>query len=302
MASSAKVHAVFGPTNSGESLATTPIFARFKVPSLQIVQLDSLIDPAKYPNAFRFGCTNTQWDDANRHYILDILKARKIAVIGDNTGYGTTATAASVANFKQAGADVVYSAVIDANAQDPSPELLHARGAGAEAIACWSDSTGLNARLMNARGQIGWDVAFSGHPAMGSGDVARLLEKPAYWEKVYVVGYRSCTFDAAGKLPAATQAFIDEVKGKIQLNDTTLYWIVSAIDAVNLVADAVARSGSSDADAIIGYWNHLANWKGLYGDYTFTPENHNGYPTSEVVMSLANSAHDGAFTLAPGYV
>jgi branched-chain amino acid transport system substrate-binding protein len=302
MASNLKVHAVFGPTNSGESLATTPIFARSKVPSLQVVQLDQLIDPAKYPNAFRFAPNNSQWDDANRHYILDILKAKKIAVIGDNTGYGTTAVGVSVANFKKAGAEVVYDAVIDANAQDTTPNLLRARESGADVVAVWSDSTGLNARMMNARGQIGWDVAFCGHPALGSGDVARLLEKPAYWEKVYLVGYRSCTFDSNGHLPARTQAFIDEVKGKIQLNDTTLYWIVAGVDAVNLVADAVAKSGSSDAEAIIGAWNRLTKWQGLFGDITFTPEQHNGYPTDEVVMSLANSAHDGAFTLAPGYV
>jgi branched-chain amino acid transport system substrate-binding protein len=301
LASNVKVHATFGPTNSGESLATTPILARSKVPSLQVVQLDQLIDPVKYPNAFRFAPNNSQWDDANRHYITDVLKAKKVAVIGDNTGYGTTATAVSIENFKKAGIEVVYDAVIDANAQDPSPNLLRARSAGAEAIACWSDSTGLNARLMNARGQIGWDVAFCGHPAMGVGDVARLLEKPAYWEKVYIIGYRSCTFDANGKLPARTQAFIDEVRGKVQLNDTTLWWPMAAADAVHLITEAVAKSGSSDPDSIIGYWNKLAKWPGLFGDITFTPEQHNGYPTSEVVMSLANSAHDGAFTLAPGY-
>jgi branched-chain amino acid transport system substrate-binding protein len=155
--------------------------------------------------------------------------------------------------------------------------------------------------MMNARGRIGWDVALSGHPAMGSGDVARLLEKPEYWQKVYVVGYRSCTYDAGGKLPARTQAFLDEVKGKIELSDTLLYWIVAGVDAVSLVAEAVGKTGSSDADAIIGTWNHLTKWPGLFGDITFTPGQHNGYPTEEVVMSLANSAHNGAFTLAPGY-
>ena len=66
---------------------------------------------------------------------------------------------------------------------------------------------------------------------MGSGDVARLLDKPVVLEKVYIVGYRSCSFDATGKLPARTQAFVEEVKGKIELADTTLYWIVSAVDA-----------------------------------------------------------------------
>ena len=301
LASNVKVHAVFGPINSGESLATTPIFARSKVPSLCICVVDSLIDPVKYPNAFRLACNISQWDDANRRYCLDILKAKKIAVVGDNTGYGTTAVGVSVANFRKAGAEVVYDALIDADAQDVSPNMLRARSAGAEVVTVWSNSTGLDARMMNARGRIGWDVALSGHPSMGSGDVARLLEKPSYWEKVYVPGYRSCSFDANGKLPARTQAFVDEVKGKVELADISLWWVVVGVDAVNLVAEAIAKTGSSDSDAIIGYWNHLTKWPGLFGDFTFTPEEHNGYPTDEVVMSVANSARDGALNFAPGY-
>ena len=301
LASNQKVHAVFGPVNSGESLATTPIFTRFKIPSLGICVVDSLIDPDKFPNAFRLSPDVSQWDAAVRHYLLDVLKVKKVAVLGDNTGYGTTATAASVANFRKAGAEVVYSEVIDANAQDVSPNMLHARDAGAQAIACWSDSTGLDARMMNARGRIGWDMSFCGHPAMGSGDVAHLLEKPAYWDKVYMTGFRSCSFDASGKLPPRSQAFVDEVKGKVQLSDTVLYWVLAANDAVQLVAETVARTGSSDSEAIIGYWNKLTKWPGIYGDYTFTPASHNGYPTDEVVMSAANSERDGAFALAPGY-
>lgn len=297
-----KVHAVFGPVNSGEALATTPIFTRFNIPSLGIDVVDSLINPKKYPNAFRLSPDNTQWDDATRHYILDIVKAKKVAVLGDNTGYGTTAVRASVASFKKAGADVVYNEVIDANAQDVSPELLRARTAGAQAIAVWSDSTGLNARLMNARGDMGWDVPLCGHPAMGSGDVARLLEKRSYWDKVYVVGYRSCSFNAKGELPPRMQAFVNEVKGKVKLSDTLLWWVTGAVDAINLVAEAVEKTRSSDASAIIGYWNHLTKWPGLYGNYTFTPTQHNGYPTKDIVMSAANSERDGALSLAPGYV
>jgi branched-chain amino acid transport system substrate-binding protein len=301
MASSLKVHAVFGPVNSGESLATTPIFTRFKIPSLGICVVNSLIDPVKFPNAFRLSPSNSQWDDAVRHYLLDIVKAKKIAVIGDNTGFGTMATALAIENFKKAGADVVYDAVIEANAQDVSPNLMRARSAGAEAIACWSDSTGLDARLMNARGLIGWDVVMAGHPAMGSGDVLHLLEKPEYWNKVYVVGYRSCSFDASGKLPPAQQAYVDGVRGKFELQDTLLWWVLAGVDAVQLVVEAITKTGSSDSEAIIGYWNKQAKWPGLYGNYTFTPQEHNGYPTDDVVMSAANSSRDGALNLAPGY-
>jgi branched-chain amino acid transport system substrate-binding protein len=301
LASRVKVDAVLGPTNSGEALATTPILARFKVPNLQLGVVESLINPQKYSNAFRMAASNRQWDDANRNYTMNVLKAKSVAVLGDNTGYGTTAVGASVAAYQKAGANVVYHAVIDANAQDLAPDLLRARNAGAQAVTVWSDSTGLDARMMNARGRIGWDVVFSGHPAMGSGDVAHLLDKPSNWDKVYIIGFKSCSFDSKGNLPPRTQAFLDKVKGKIPLADTSLWWVLSGVDAIHLVAEAVEKTGSSSSEAIIGYWNTLRNWPGLYGDYTFTPIQHNGFPTEEIVMSAANSERDGAFAIAPGY-
>ena len=73
------------------------------------------------------------------------------------------------------------------------------------------------------------------------------------------------------------------------------------VDAVNLVAKAVETTGGSSSSDIIGYWNSLRKYPGLFGDYTFTPDQHNGYPTEDVVMSEASSARDGAFSLAPGY-
>ena len=293
---------VFGPTNSGEALATTPILARYKVPNLQLGVVDSLVDPQKYPYAFRLAASNTQWDDANRNYCLNVLKAKSVAVLGDNTGYGTTRRGRRCRRVpegrRQGGL--------------PRRDRRQCTGPGArpaarqampapQVVTVWSDSTGLDARMMNARARIGWDVVFSGHPAMGSGDVAHLLDKPANWEKVYIVGYRNCSFDANGKLPPRTQAFVDSVKGKIALSDTSLWWVASGVDAIRLVAEAVDKTGSSSADAIAGYWNTVKNWPGLFGDYTFTPTQHNGYPTDEVVMSTANSERDGAFALAPGY-
>ena len=70
MISQAKVHAIWGPTNSGESLAVTPIMTRAKMPNIHPCVVDSLIDAEKYPNAFRLSPSNTQWDDAVRKYAL----------------------------------------------------------------------------------------------------------------------------------------------------------------------------------------------------------------------------------------
>jgi len=199
--SRAKVNAVWGPTNSGESLAVTPILARAKMPNLHPCIVDSLIDPAKYPNAFRIAPSNGQWDDAVRHYTMKTLGVRDVAVFGDTTGYGTTALSASVAASVKDGAKVAYQAQIDSTQPDVSPDMLRARDAGAKAIVVWSVAVGLLARLMNQRAAMGWDVQILGHPSLGSGEVRGLLDKPANWDKVFMARYRSCSFDAAGQLP-----------------------------------------------------------------------------------------------------
>lgn len=301
MISRQKVHAIWGPVNSGEALATTPIMARFRMPNLHPCVVESLIDPSKYPNSFRLAPSNGQWDDAVRRYCLEILRLHQVAVIGDTTGYGTTAVAASVAAFKKDGAEVVYQAQIDASQPDVTPDILRMRDAGAKAIVIWSVSTGMEARIMNARGEQNWDVPIIGHPALGSGEVRQLLTKPEYWDKVDMIGYESCSYGPDGKLPKRSEDFVSRLKGKVTLSDTSLWWVACAYDAVQLVAKAVAATGSTTPDAIIGYWNSLRDEHGVFGDYTWTPQQHNGYPTSEVVMSKANSEREGAFALAAGY-
>jgi branched-chain amino acid transport system substrate-binding protein len=298
----AGVHAVWGPVNSGEALATTPIMARAKMPNIHPCVVDSLMDTAKYPDAFRLAPSNSQWDDAVRNYCLNILKVKKIAVIGDTTGYGVTAVGASVAGFKKDGADVVYQANIDATQTDMTPDMLRAKNVGAEVIVVWSVTTGMDARLLNTRANVSWDVPFVGHPSLASGQVATLLDKPDNWKKVFAIGYKSCSYDSSGKLPPKSQDLVARLtKANIALEDTLLWWIACGIDAIELIAKAVGEGGSSEGAAIVKYWNALSNYAGYFGDYTYTPAQHNGYPTEEIVMSEASSAKAGAFSLAPGY-
>lgn len=300
--SQAKVHAIWGPVNSGEALATTPIMARAKIPDIHPCVVETLIDPAKYPNAFRMAPSNSQWDDAVRNYCLQVLKVKKIAVIGDTTGYGVTAVGASVAAFKKDGADVVYQANIDATQPDMTPDMLRAKTAGAEVIVVWSVTTGMEARMFNTRAAMKWDVAFVGHPSLASGELAGLVEKPENWKKVYAIGYKSCSYDAAGKLPPKSEELVTRLtKAGVKLEDTLLWWVAGGIDAIELIAKGVAESGSTDSAGIIAYWNTLSKYPGYFGNYTFTPTQHNGYPTDEIVMSEASTAKNGTFALAPGY-
>ena len=300
--SQVKVHAIWGPLNSGEALATTPIMARARMPDVHPCVVESLIDTTKFPNAFRMAPSISQWDDAARNYCLNILKAKKVAVIGDTTGYGVTAVGVSVAAFKKDGAEVVYQANVDSTQPDMTPDMLRARNAGAEVIVVWSVSTGMDARMFNSRAAMNWDVPFVGHPSMSSGEIAGLVEKPDNWKKVYAIGYKSCSYDTAGRLPPKSEELVARLlKANIVINDTLLWWVAGGIDAIELIAKAVAESGSTSSEGIVKYLNTLSKYPGYFGTYTFTPTQHNGYPTDEIVMSEASTARNGTFAVAPGY-
>lgn len=296
-----KVVAIWGPASSGESLAVTPLLARAKMPNIHQCVIDSLIDPVKYPNAFRAAPSNTQWDEAVRIYCKDVIKSGKIALIGDTSGYGVSAVKDSVATFAKDGMEIAYRANIDPTQTDVTPDLIRARAAGAQAIVLWCNSAGLVSRLLNTRATLDWDIPVLGHPSLSSGEIGALLAKPANWNNVYAIGFRSASYGPDGRLPPKSEEFLQKYGAKVSLKDTLLWWVTSAYDTVNLIADAVRNAGPS-SEEIIGYWNGLKDHQGYFGTYSYSPTDHNGYDVRGVVMSAANSGKNGTFALAPGYV
>lgn len=297
-----KVPVMWGPLNSGETAAAIANIARDGVPQIHPCWVDSLIDIKKYPMAFRNGPSNQQIGTAANHYVINVIKAKKVAVISDTSGYGTASLDAYVPMLKTIGGDVVYSGSVDPNNPDLKPELLRMRNAGAEAIMPWSVNAGFLARIINTRADLGWDVPIVGQTTLGSGQTKALLAKPENWEKVYPNNFRNTSYAVDGKLPPQTEEFVERLKtAKVDFADTLLWWVALGYDGPRLIADALREAGTAPAD-ITAYWNtKVTNWKGVYGTIKWSAENHDGFQSDEIIMCQANSLKDGAFKLAPGY-
>ena len=301
LAFSDKVHFVIGPVNSGEGLAATPILARAGIPNLVIGAIDELTDAKKYPRAFRMINTNMQWISTANEYALNTLKAKKIAVIADTSGYGTASAKSAIALLEKAGVKPVYSVLIDANKTDVMDEMTKARNAGADIVMPWSAATGLLGRLLNARGEMGWDVNVVGHPALMAAQIRKLLNKPEYWEKTYAAGYVSTTYLPDGKLPAPTQVLVDKVRpliggGEI---DITFWWVALGYDTVKMVEHAIKKAGSTDPAAIQKVMEETKNFPGVYATYSYSATQRDGFPDSNMMMNTANTFKDGSFKPAP---
>src|SRR6202012_173430 len=252
-----KVSVVIGPVNSGESLAVVPVLGRANMPQVHPGWVDSLTDPKKYPMCFRNACTNQQIGAAANRYVVEVLKRKKVAVVSDTTGYGTASVNAYVPMLKAQGAEVVYQGNVDAANPDLKPELLRMQSAGAEAIMPWSVNAGFLSRIINTRGDMGWDVPIVGQTTLGSGQTQALLEKQEYWAKVYPNNFRPVCYAPDGKVTDRTTAFIDKLKSaKIDLNDTLLWWIAIGYDTVRMVTEGM-KSVGTEPEKVVAYLNTL---------------------------------------------
>ena len=296
-----KVDFIIGPVNSGESLATVPIVAKAGIPNLIIGTIDELVDAQKFPLAFRAINTNKQWIGAANDYALNVLKKKRIAVIGDTSGYGTASSKLAQELLEKSGVKPVYVVLVDPNKTDLTDELNKAKAAGADVIMPWSAATGLLARLFNTRGDMGWDVPIVGHPAMMAPPVRPLLNKPEYWKNAFAAGYVSTTYDAKGKLPPRTQALMDKIRPKLGKGeiDFMFWWIALGYDTVKIVEHAVNTAGSTDAAAIGKALENTRDFPGVYASYSWSKENRNGYPDHAIVINVAGSFKDGSFLAAP---
>jgi len=295
-----KVHVVIGPVNSGESLATVPIVAKAGIPNLIIGTVDELVDPKRFPSAFRAINTNRQWIEAANNYALHTIKRRKIAVIGDTSGYGTSSAKTAAELLEKAGVKPVYSVLIDPNKTDLTDEMNKAKAAGADVVMPWSAATGLLARLLNTRGDMGWDVPVVGHPALMAPAIRKLVNKPEYWSNAVAAGYVSTTYDDKGRLPPATQALVDKLHGKMGKGeiDYMLWWVALGYDTVKIVEYAVKQAGGTDPQAIRKALENARSLPGVYATYSWSAQQRNGFPDHQIVMNQANSFKDGAYRAA----
>ncbi len=301
LAFSDKVQFVIGPVNSGEGLATTPILARAGVPNIVVGSIDELTDAKKYPRAFRAINTNLQWIATANDYALKTLKKTKVAIIADTSGYGTASGKTALELLDKAGIKPVYQVLVDPNKTDLTDEMTKAKAAGADIVMPWSAATGLLGRLLNARGDMGWNVPVVGHPALMAAQIKKLLNKPEYWDNTFASGYQSTTYGADGKLPERTQALVDKVRPKLGGGDIDVlfWWVAMGYDTVKIIEHAAKTAGSTDPAAIQKALEGTQNFKGVYATYSWSATERNGFPDSNMAVNIANTFKDGSFKAAP---
>jgi branched-chain amino acid transport system substrate-binding protein len=279
-----------GPATSGEGLPTLGIVAGAKKLQLLGGTVEELIDPVKYPLAFRYINTNSQWIKVAVKFMVEELKKTKVAIINDNTGYGVLSRETATKYLAGYNLKPVYTATADPSKPDVTDEVLKAKAAGADVITTWTAATGFTARLINACGEQNWNVPITGQPVILQKQVADLLTKRSYWDKVYGIGYAHQTVDAQGRLSADVQAFLDKHKDAIGPHLAAgLHAPLRGNAAVTIYAAGVTKAGDTDPFKVKAALESIPIINAPYGPFSYTPTDHNGFRDDAIKLFNANA-------------
>ncbi len=229
-----------------------------------------LIDPQRHPTVFRLAPADAIMTRRLADYIANQLP--KVAMITDDSGYGTQGRAALRDAFTVDEVQVVSDQVIPRRAQDLAPQILQAKRSGADRLVVWSSAADVAATL-EAVAKAGWDVpVLSGQTGEDPLIRQRLVAHPDYLRRLRFVSSR-ITAEMGPKPFNAFRARYERAVGAdevgVQQDGRDVIqppdWPMYPYDAVKLAAEAAKDAGALGAP-LVQALNDGARITGANGD------------------------------------
>ena len=258
-----------------------------------------LVDAEARPNVFRIAPTNHGIAFRYAEYLIP--KKLKVALLTDDSAYGSAGAADLDRAFSQNPEAVATKLTLPAGQSDVTPQVLRARRAGATALLVWGQPPTIAAVLAAARSS-GWKVPVYTPPTGADPFVRQQLADHPDWVD-------GLTF-ASGRMTAevGTAPFVsfqsqyestygaDKVGVKTSEGQPVLQppeFAMYAYDFAHVLAAAIIRAGSTEPAKITAAMNQVTT-QGANGDERgFNEHNHEGVVDDDVYFARF---HDMTFT------
>ena len=246
------VVALIGPAFSGESKVADPIFDEAGLPLITASATNPSLSTHGWKVFHRAVGNDNSQGPAAAKYMLDTLKAKKIAVLDDASEYGKGIADIVRTKVKDGGGTVADSESIDPKGTDFSSTVTKIKAAGADAVffGGYYQAAGVLAKQLKDGGVTGTFVAPDGS------------EDPGF--------VKAAGAAAEGAILLAPAAPIDKVQGgakfqtdyKAAFNTDVGLYSVEAYDGANAELEAI-KNGATTRKAINDYLNTKTNYQGL---------------------------------------
>ncbi|TAK36340.1 MAG: ABC transporter substrate-binding protein [Chloroflexota bacterium] len=296
------VSIIIASTLSSPALAIAPYLTEQKVLMLGTHSADAVNNPAKYPYEFTGSPTSTQQAGTVAKYAVEVLKAKKIAILGESSAYGNSTVPAYKAQLEKRNVQPVAVEQYPQGTQDMTAQLTTLRKAGAEAIlgaTLAADSVRIIKNILS----MGWDVPYLGNSDLSSSAVVEGVGV-AGMEKVYPYSYKNLSISDKVQIPAKTKEYADKLAKKLNQNPLKDSIEQSALlyDEMYMIKKAIEDAKSTDGPKLAAALEAFTGYSGVLATFKFSKDNHGGIDLdNDMVMVKGASFKNGFYQLAPGY-
>jgi branched-chain amino acid transport system substrate-binding protein len=277
------VVAVIGPSSTGESLALVDTVTKAQVPLVSCAASAQIVTPV----AERQWIFKTPQSDVLA--VKEIIKYlnsngfKKVGLITDSAGYGSTGHDALVAALPGAGFTIVGDEKFGTSDTDMTTQLTKINGAGPEAVICWGTNPGPAVVAKNMK-QLNMTMPLLNSHGIANkkfielaGDAANGVIFPA--GKLLVVDQLPDS-DPQKSVLASYKADFEAKYGAGTINTFGGH----AYDALSMVVKALGAVGADKTKVRDYIENDIKNFPGTGGMFNMSPQDHNGLAEGAFVM------------------
>ncbi len=268
-----KVAAVIGPTNSGNALAWLHIPQQKKVPVISHVATATEItkryekEPRNY--IFRVSMVDREQISLLVAYAVKASKNKKIAVIGDSTGYGQLGVKDATEILKLHGITPVASEKFGPKDTDMTSQLAKIRAADADTLIVYALADA-NAQLLKSMEKVNYFPVMLGSWANVATPLPNIAGKKLAEHLIFAASVTETSNDKAKALNA-----------RILAKEKSLPVFVTAAqgyDAMMLLAAAITKAGATDGEKVHDALGAVDNVQGIIKTYNkpFSKDGHEG--------------------------
>lgn len=269
------VVAFFASTLTTNNLASLEVTTKARVPHIIAGTTSDVVcpdEPGKcHPYVFRLPILNSWQAQKLAIYAVKNLKAKRVALMYDSTGYGLDGKKNLEKAMEKLGQKIALSETFNMTDVDFTPQLQRIRDAKADAIITWTLGVQV-ARIVQSMKRLGMDVPILGSEAITEAGFRKLAGAAA--EGVYIADRMPAAYDS--KDPKV-QAFMKKWRDKTKMEEKLAVpsWSVTYYDAVYWLAEGLKKAGANPEKLKEALED--SSYTGVTGiKYTFTPRKHNG--------------------------
>ena len=282
-----RASAIIGPENLAAVANPTGPLREVSTPFLSIVPEGALGE-----RVFRLSPSAADQAAVLAHWLTQVRGFRRVAIAAADDPAGAAGAEAMEAALREAGRPAVAVRRFPPGLPDPSPTVAALRESSPGALVVWAGPDDA-ARLLGAVRERRWGVQVAGPLTLFDPDyrslagastdnTAFVLPRRKHWFTPELIEWFLGYSEAHGVLTIPKQ---------LTLIPALSYLDMLAYDAVKVIAEAAGRAGSPEAAKVLAALEDGTTVKGVFADYAFDGERHEGFETEGLWMArLSNFA------------